>query len=92
MIHFRHSNNLLSSFFIKNNQINILRSNSTKSGIEDVPKSTEDLIVSDSCIDRLKEITPSDGDHFLRVTVEGGGCSGFQYKFDLDDKLNDDDK
>ena len=27
----------------------------------------------------------------LRVAVEGGGCSGFQYPFDLVDSANDDD-
>ena len=27
----------------------------------------------------------------LRVSVEGGGCSGFSYKFDLVDERNDDD-
>jgi len=27
----------------------------------------------------------------LRVSVEGGGCSGFQYKFDMDRSKADDD-
>ncbi|KAH8336342.1 hypothetical protein KR059_002928, partial [Drosophila kikkawai] len=46
--------------------------------------------VSESCLKRLREICV-DGS-FLRITVEGGGCSGFQYKFDLDSKLNEDDR
>ena len=28
---------------------------------------------------------------YLRVAVEGGGCSGFSYKFDFADSANDDD-
>jgi Iron-sulfur cluster assembly accessory protein len=28
----------------------------------------------------------------LRVAVSGGGCSGFQYGFSLDDERNDDDR
>lgn len=59
-----------------------------------IPAPTKDttlpqLQISDSCLKRLREIC-TDGS-FLRVTVEGGGCSGFQYKFDLDSKLNEDD-
>ncbi|TMW53118.1 hypothetical protein DOY81_001846 [Sarcophaga bullata] len=53
------------------------------------PSNEHKLMVSDSCIKRLREIC-KDGS-FLRITVEGGGCSGFQYKFDLDNKLNPDD-
>ncbi|XP_011176487.2 iron-sulfur cluster assembly 2 homolog, mitochondrial [Zeugodacus cucurbitae] len=48
------------------------------------------LVISDSCIKRLQEISEN-GKAFLRITVEGGGCSGFQYKFVLDSKLNSDD-
>ena len=28
---------------------------------------------------------------YFRITVLGGGCAGFQYKFDFDSKKNDDD-
>ncbi|KAL0113870.1 hypothetical protein PUN28_011305 [Cardiocondyla obscurior] len=54
-----------------------------------IVKSTDDLIISDSCVKRLKEI--ANDDMCLRITVEGGGCSGFQYKFDLDSNIKEDD-
>ncbi|XP_032664671.1 iron-sulfur cluster assembly 2 homolog, mitochondrial isoform X1 [Odontomachus brunneus] len=53
-------------------------------------KSEDALIISDSCVKRLKEIASDDTS--LRVTVEGGGCSGFQYKFDLDSNVHEDDR
>ena len=32
-----------------------------------------------------------DKSDYFRITVLGGGCAGFQYKFDFDKKKNDDD-
>lgn len=53
-----------------------------------------DFTVTDSAAFRIGEIiaTQSLGkDYFFRLTVEGGGCSGFQYKMDMDNVLADDD-
>lgn len=50
-----------------------------------------DLLLSESCVARLREIIDDDKS-FLRVIVEGGGCSGFQYKFDLDSETTEDDR
>lgn len=41
-------------------------------------------------LQRLLEI--AEGSEFLRLQVEGGGCSGFQYKFSLDTVVNPDDR
>lgn len=52
--------------------------------------SNDAIVLSDTCVKKLKELC--DSNVFLRLCVESGGCSGFQYKFHLDDKLADDDK
>ncbi|WP_417250708.1 HesB/IscA family protein [Celeribacter sp.] len=47
--------------------------------------------VTDRAFARLKEIKEITGeDKALRVAVEGGGCSGFQYDISLDTPAEDD--
>ncbi|KAE8676498.1 Iron-sulfur cluster assembly 2-like protein [Hibiscus syriacus] len=51
--------------------------------------------MTDNCVKRMKELQASEKsseDKMLRLSVETGGCSGFQYVFDLDDKTNPDDR
>ena len=40
--------------------------------------------VTERAFARLAEINGADGEKALRVAVEGGGCSGFQYQITLD--------
>ena len=51
------------------------------------------VVVTESAARRLAEIIAADGKDgmVLRVAVSGGGCSGFQYGFTLDDTVQDDD-
>lgn len=46
--------------------------------------------VTDRAFDRLAEIGASAQGQALRVAVEGGGCSGFQYEIALDTPKDDD--
>ena len=46
--------------------------------------------VTERAFERLSEIGASAEGKALRVAVEGGGCSGFQYEIKLDDPLADD--
>ena len=50
------------------------------------------ITISQSAARRIKKITADEPiNKMLRVSVEGGGCSGFQYKFDLVSRAEDDD-
>ena len=50
------------------------------------------ITMSQSAARRINEITADEPiNKMLRVSVEGGGCSGFQYKFDLVPGAEDDD-
>ncbi|MFQ3622796.1 MAG: iron-sulfur cluster insertion protein ErpA [Acetobacteraceae bacterium] len=52
------------------------------------------LTLSAAAARRLAEIVAADGRPglMLRLTVSGGGCSGFQYGFSLDTSVNEDDR
>lgn len=54
--------------------------------------STETVTLSEAAAKRIAAIVAADaGKSALRVSVEGGGCSGFSYKFDLDGQPAGDD-
>jgi len=50
-----------------------------------------DVTLSSSAATRIKKILSQHGGDYLRVSVEGGGCSGFQYKFDFAETPESDD-
>lgn len=53
---------------------------------------TETLTLTDAAAARVESIAEKQGKPaILRLSVEGGGCSGFQYKFDLTDAAEQDD-
>jgi len=39
----------------------------------------------------IGSLIKKDESDYFRITVLGGGCAGFQYKFDFEKKMNDDD-
>ncbi len=50
------------------------------------------VTVSEAAANRIAKIlTTEPGKSALRVSVEGGGCSGFSYKFDLAEGADADD-
>tara|TARA_Y100000588_G_scaffold169718_1_gene183428 strand:- start:57 stop:416 length:360 start_codon:yes stop_codon:yes gene_type:complete len=52
------------------------------------------VTLSDSAVKRLKELGTDEGHAglMLRVAVDGGGCSGFQYSFSFESNIKDDDQ
>jgi iron-sulfur cluster insertion protein len=55
----------------------------------------QDFRVSAAAARRISALIQAEGggDNLrLRVSVSGGGCSGFQYGFSLDDEQHDDDR
>ncbi len=53
----------------------------------------EPIIFTDSAATKVGELIAEEGNEelMLRVYVQGGGCSGFQYGFTLDESVNEDD-
>jgi iron-sulfur cluster insertion protein len=51
------------------------------------------IVFTDAAAGKVKDLVDEEGNPELklRVFVQGGGCSGFQYGFTFDEVVNDDD-
>ena len=55
-------------------------------------RAAQPITLSESAARRIQQIGQSEGRPImLRVAVDGGGCSGFQYRFDLVESAEPDD-
>ena len=52
---------------------------------------TLNLNLTKSAAKQIKQLGDFEKAPYFRVSVDGGGCSGFQYKFDFDNKKRDND-
>ncbi len=49
------------------------------------------LEFTNSARNQIDKITKSEEKKYFRISVQGGGCSGFKYNFSFDDKIEKDD-
>ena len=47
--------------------------------------------ITDNAQDHIASVLKKDFANYFRITVLGGGCAGFQYKFDFEKLKNPDD-
>ena len=53
---------------------------------------TNKIEFTDEANNQIKRITSEQGkDCYFRISVQGGGCSGFKYNFSFDEKIEKDD-
>ena len=69
-------------------------SETTAEATAPAPGAEVPLTVTENAAKRIAVLAEQEGDPslMLRVTVSGGGCSGFQYGFDFDKTVNEDDR
>jgi len=72
--------------------------NAAVSTVADSPAETSaniptPLLFSDAAAAKVRQLIEEEGNEALklRVFVQGGGCSGFQYGFTFDETINEDD-
>ena len=66
----------------------------TREATTPAPGAKVPFTVTENAAKRISFLAEQEGDPalMLRVTVSGGGCSGFQYGFDFDKTVNEDDR
>ena len=61
--------------------------------IQTVTREPDPVTISDAAVARIQTLIGEEGNPALklRVTVSGGGCSGYQYGFEFDESIKDND-
>lgn len=61
--------------------------------VGEITKISDPIIFTDSAAKKVKELIIEENNPALnlRVFIQGGGCSGFQYGFAFDETINEDD-
>jgi iron-sulfur cluster insertion protein len=68
----------------------VAQATQTDVSVHDIPAP---IVFTDAAAGKVAELVAEEGnpDLKLRVFVQGGGCSGFQYGFTFDELVNEDD-
>jgi iron-sulfur cluster insertion protein len=48
------------------------------------------ITVTENATNKIDELLVENEENYLRISVQGGGCSGFTYSFVFDDPADDD--
>lgn len=49
------------------------------------------LIITDNATSEIEQVLAESKESYLRISIQGGGCSGFNYVFDFAPKKEEDD-
>ncbi len=49
------------------------------------------ITLTENAVSEIKNVLDETGESFLRISVQGGGCSGFNYVFDFAKAKEEDD-
>ena len=49
------------------------------------------ITLTDNAYEHLRDLRNAHGMKYVRLSVKGGGCAGFEYKWDFDDNETKDD-
>ena len=52
---------------------------------------TNNIEITENAQTHIAELLKNDDSKFFRITVQGGGCAGFQYKFEFDNSKKEHD-
>ena len=52
---------------------------------------SKNIEITENAQERIANVLKNDNANYFRITVLGGGCAGFQYKFDFENSLSVDD-